>query len=163
MRRRDDLELATVFFRKLAAAGAELTETDWDAARRELYEMGVRDGVGKRRRKSRAPGITPSDYQQDNIKRTMPFIRRIARAKHLDPSSLVNGTDLFTARQRHEAFFVLREVPGRPFSFPVIAAAFGKDHATVIDGCRKVEQRIAADAELGVRLRGLARRVGAAA
>jgi hypothetical protein len=165
MRQREDSELMAAFCRHWHAGGRDL-----DAALRAVHEMGVRDGVGKRRRKSRAPGIAVTDEKQEQIMRVMPFIRRIARAMRLSPVLLICGTDLFTARRRQEAFVVLRELSTEEFSYPVIAGAFGKDHSTVIDGCHEVEKRIAGDAELGRRLREIAhriapreRRVGAAA
>jgi len=162
MPRRELSDLHEAFGRKFKA-----DDRDLDGALWEVYMVGVRDGMGRRRARSsrtRSPTVGLADWKQENVKRAASFIRRIAQWKRMKPEMLVSGKDMFSAHQRQEAYLILRELPGRPFSFPVIAEAFGKkDHAAVLTGVAKVKERIANDPGLGARLRQLARRIGAAA
>ena len=159
--RREASDLMRVFSYHWNADGHDL-----DAALRAVYELGGHDmTVGRRPRSNRAkPLASKSDSMRQTVARALPFVGRIARGKKMPTSLLVNGSDATTARERQEALYVLRGLPGRPFSFPTIAAAFGKkDHTTVMAGCKKVEERIALDPGLGARLRNLTKRVGATA
>ena len=93
----------------------------------------------------------------------LPVVQSIAYLKNVPEATLIDGSDYEAARERQEAYYVMRELPGQPFSFPVIAAVFRKkDHAAVMHGCKKVEALVATDPDLRARLRKLTRRVGAA-
>jgi len=61
------------------------------------------------------------------------------------------------ARPRQVAMFLVREVMQR--SFPEIGRAFGKDHTTVISACRKVEDLLRRDTDLGQEVESLKRRM----
>lgn len=156
MSRREDSDLMLAFQRHYMGP-----DRDLDAALREVYEMGVQDTLASVRS---GRSLRSSDRMREKAARALPFVRRIAKWKKVSPTRLITGRDYVTSRERQEAMFVLRELPGRPFSYPIIAAVFGKkDHTTVISGCRAVEARIANDPGLGARLRNLTRRIGAAA
>ena len=159
MSRRDISDLWKVFEGVRLKPGG-----DTEAAILELYMLGVQDGTASRRRKRADRSQPKSERMQATAAQALPFVRRIAKWKELSPDRLLNGRDSIIAKERQEAYYVLRELPGRPFSYPVIALVFGKkDHSAVISGCKKVEARVAGDPELGARLRNLTRRVGAAA
>lgn len=125
--------------------------------------MGAQYGIARRRRRSARSVPASSDLMQETVARAIPYVRRIAKWKKISPELLVNGREAAVARERQEAYHILRELPGQPFSFPTIALAFGlKDHTAVIHGCRVVEERIANDPRLRARLRTITRRIGAA-
>jgi hypothetical protein len=160
--RREDADLMLAFQRHYMGPNRDL-----DAALREVYDLGFRDGRAKQRRR-RANRSTPLASRSDRIKdgaaRAMPFIVRIAKRKNLKPESLIEDRDATTTRDRQETYWILRELTKCSFSYPEIAAAFNKkDHSAVIHGCKKVEERFTGDPGLEARLRGVARRVGAAA
>ena len=74
----------------------------------------------------------------------------------------INADELFSrdvgyriAHPRQVAMYVLRQATGAKWKR--LGRLFGRDHTTVMDGCKAVEKRMARDPELGAAVRRLLR------
>jgi chromosomal replication initiator protein len=84
------------------------------------------------------------------------IMKRVATAFGVSEKELLGPSRLRTVLvPRQVAMYLARELTG--LSLPRIAAAFGRDHTTVLHSCRKVEEATGTDA----RLAGLVRQIRA--
>lgn len=82
------------------------------------------------------------------------IIRRVAAAFGISEQELLGTSRLRTfLRPRQAAMYLARELTG--WSLPRIAAAFGRDHTTVLHACRKITAERQTDPALDARLRYL--------
>lgn len=80
------------------------------------------------------------------------IVERVAAAFGLGAAELMSVSRLRSVlRARQVAMFLARELTG--LSYPRLAAAFGRDHTTVLHACRKVEAETAADVAFAGRVR----------
>lgn len=132
--------------RALLAEGLQITEI---AARLGMPESTVRAGInrlGLRPAAVLAPGaLTPGELRA-----------LCARAFEISEAKLIGRGRLHpVVVARHAAFWVMRaRFPA--MSYPMIARLFaGRDHSTIIHGCRQTEARMARDPELRARCEAL--------
>lgn len=87
------------------------------------------------------------------------IIKRVIAAFGITEKALLGTSRLRSVLlPRQIAMYLAREVVG--LSLPRIGAAFGKDHTTVLHACRKIEDAVQQDAELGSRVRQLRGELG---
>lgn len=79
------------------------------------------------------------------------IVERVAAAFGVSPAELMSASRLKGVRRaRQAAMFVARELTG--LSYPRLAAAFDRDHTTVMHACRRVEAEMATDDALAGRV-----------
>jgi AraC-like DNA-binding protein len=132
--------------RALLAEGLLITEI---AARLGMHESTVRGGInrlGLRPAAALAPGaLTPGELRA-----------LCARAFEISEAKLIGRGRLHpVVVARHAAFWVMRaRFPA--MSYPMIARLFaGRDHSTIIHGCRQTEARMARDPALRAKCEAL--------
>lgn len=82
------------------------------------------------------------------------IMRRVASAFRITEKELLGPSRLRTVlTARQVAMYLVRELTG--LSLPRAAAAFGRDHTTVLHACRKVEASLESDAMLAATVRRL--------
>lgn len=79
------------------------------------------------------------------------IVGKVSAAFNLSAAELMGPSRLRgVLRARQVAMYLARELTG--LSYPRLAAAFGRDHTTVLHACRKVEAEMANDATLSGRV-----------
>jgi chromosomal replication initiator protein len=87
------------------------------------------------------------------------IIKRVVAAFNVTEKMLLGPSRLRNVLlSRQVAMYLARELVG--LSLPRIGAAFGRDHTTVLHACRKIEDAVKQDAELGSRVRQLKGELG---
>ena len=98
-------------------------------ARTTLSEVRCIQEAARRRLAARRPAL---------------LIEQIASALQIEADQLRSrARSQHLAFQRQLAMYLVRKISA--VSFPVVAAAFGRDHSTVIHACQLIERRMAHD------------------
>lgn len=89
----------------------------------------------------------------------LQIMRVVAQDQALRLDELRMRKDPRCARARHVAMWLCREL--LKLSYPVIGEAFGRDHTTVLQACRHVDDLMAQDPEMNLVVVQLKARLGA--
>jgi Bacterial dnaA protein helix-turn-helix len=93
---------------------------------------------------SEVRGIQAAARRRLAVRRPALLIEQIASALQIEADQLRSrARSQHLAFQRQLAMYLVRKISA--VSFPVVAAAFGRDHSTVIHACQLIERRMAHD------------------